>query len=112
MIYHSLIYNFQQSSVRYMVAANVNQSSSIDGGIVINETTLLPDIPGFGPLMAMIFASKIDLKLDDTKSRYVSVLTGLGLSELGQPMFPEHDAMFHLDFVLDNEDISNVSMKL
>lgn len=95
-----------------MVAANVNQSNSIDAGIVVNETTLLPDIPGFGPLMAMIFARQIDLKLDDTKSRYVSLLTGLGLSEIRQPLFPEHDALFHLDFVLDNDDISNVSMKL
>lgn len=93
-----------------MVAANVNQSNSIDAGIVINETTLLPDIPGFGPLMAMIFARKIDLKLDNKKSRYVSVLTGLGLSEIGQPLFPEHDALFHLDFVLDNDDISNVNI--
>lgn len=69
---------------------------------------------GFGSLMAMIFCPKINLKRNSDKSRYISVLTGLGAAtdEMGKvksPLFPENDSIFYLDFELTNGDIAKVS---
>lgn len=91
-----------------MAAAHSKRNN--EGHITINETTLLPNIRGFGPLMALIFSPSTDLKRDQTKSRYISILTGLGYSREDKvSLFPEHDALFHLDFELTNDDISSVS---
>lgn len=69
---------------------------------------------GFGPLMAMIFCPKINLKRDSANSRYISVLTGLGAApgknnKEKLSLFPENDSVFHLDFELTNGDIAKVS---
>lgn len=99
----------QESNTKYMSAAHVAQSSTEDRNITISGTTLMPNIRGFGPLMAMIFCPKMDLKRDQSKSRYLSVLTGLGCwGEDNDPLFPEHDLLFPLDFHLDHEDIAKV----
>lgn len=105
----TILRSSQESNTRYMTAAHISQSGLNDKDICINETTLLPNIRGFGPLMAMIFCPMADLKRDATKSRYVSLLTGLGYSKQNKAsLFPEHDAVFCLDFELNNDDISNV----
>lgn len=93
-----------------MVAAHISQQGTLGKGITIHETTLLPNIRGFGPIMAMIFCKEMDLKRDKWNSRYVSVRTGLGYNEDNEsPYFPEHDLMYQLDFDLTADDISLVS---
>lgn len=92
-----------------MVAANICQRGVENASLLAYETTLLPNIRGFGPLVAMIFCPMADLKRDSMKSRYVSLLTGLGPSgRRGTPLFPERDAVFQLDFELKNNDIQSV----
>lgn len=80
---------------------------------VVHETTLLPSIRGFGPLMAIIFAPAIDLKRDEWKSRFISLRTGLGYDEdKKQPYYAEHDTVFPLDFEFTQDDLMLVSMDL
>lgn len=60
-----------------MVAAHKSErGNSGERGFTIHETTLLPSIRGFGPLMAAIFCKQLDLKRDISKTRYISLLTG------------------------------------
>lgn len=92
-----------------MVAAHISQKGSSDREGTAHETTLLPNIRGFGPLMAMIFCPAMDLKRDEYNSRYISVRTGLGYNEDKKcPYFPEHDMIFPLDFELTEDDIALV----
>lgn len=101
---------FQQDPCsKYMVAASICEKGSENKALVAHETTLLPQVRGFGPLMAMIFAPSMDLKRDETKSRFVSLKTGLGYSPTKKtPLFEEHDNTFSLDFCLSRDDINQV----
>lgn len=96
-----------------MVASHISTCGlSTNTGFTIHETTLLPNIRGFGALMAMTFCPEMDLKRDQWKSRYISMRTGLGYNdEKNCPYFAEHDAVFPLDFVLDADDIGMVRVK-
>lgn len=95
--------------MKYMVAAHMSQSGSEDKEIIIHETTLLPNIRGFGALMSMIFAPRFHLKRDSLNSRFISVLAGLGFDEKIGALFPQHDIISHLDFDLDEDDLVAVS---
>ena len=92
-----------------MVAANINQSDKNERNLTVRETTLMPNIRGFGPLMALIFCPLMEVKLDSTKSRYVSMITGLGYNHaMKMPVFEEHDSIFHLNVELTPKDIQMV----
>ena len=95
-----------------MVAAQISTRGGNKEDCTVHETTLLPSIRGFGPLMAMIFCPAMDLKRDEYKSRYISVRTGLGYNEDKVcPYYPEHDTQFALDFELTEDDLKLVSIK-
>lgn len=92
-----------------MVAAHITKHGGIGYGFTVQETTLLPNIRGFGALVAMLFCPSMDLKRDEWKSRYISVRTGLGYNDDEQrPYFSEHDAIFPLDFELTEDDVTCV----
>lgn len=94
-----------------MVAAHTSQKGAENSEATVHETTLLPNIRGFGALMAMVFCPAMDLKRDQWKSRYISVRTGLGYSdEKKTPYFAEHDAVFPLDFEFTEDDLAMVSV--
>lgn len=77
---------------------------------MLRETTLMPHIRGFGPLMAMLFCPTMQINRDKNKSRYVSVLTGLGYDDLKRkPIYEEHDAILYMDAVISLTDIEIVS---
>lgn len=92
-----------------MVAAHISQKGSANSECTAHETTLLPSIRGFGPLMAMVFCPAMELKRDQWNSRYISVRTGLGYNEDKKcAYFPEHDAIFPLDFEFTDTDLALV----
>lgn len=95
---------------RYMTAAHISQKGD-NQSFTLHETTLLPSIRGFGVLMAMIFAPRMHLKRDPARTRFTSVLTGLGFNEKGA-IFPQHDNVFHLDFALEEDDLNYVSIDI
>lgn len=96
-----------------MVAAAISQSDLKASTLILRETTLMPDIRGFGPLMALLFSPTMELKRDKGKYRYTSILTGLGYDpEKKRPIYDEHDMIMHLDVVITTEDIEKVHSQL
>lgn len=94
-----------------MVAAHTSQRGVTNKEFTIHETTVLPSIRGFGPLMAMIFCRSLDLKRDQTKSRYISLRTGLGYNaDKSCPYYAERDTLFPLDFEFEHKDLELVSL--
>lgn len=56
--------------MKYVVASHISTTDiKSNNNFTIHETTTLPNIRGFGVLMAMIFCPAMDLKRDDWKSR-------------------------------------------
>lgn len=85
-------------------------TSNRGGQLTARETTLMPNIPGFAQLMAMIFCPYMELLQDSNRSRYVSMLCGLGASPTeARPMFEEHDLQLDLNVDITTEDIENVN---
>lgn len=92
-----------------MVAAAIQETAGKDAHLVARETTLMPNIPGFGALMALIFASKMNIMRGADKYHYISILTGLGYDEnKGMALFQEHDCVIPLDVVLSKTDVVKV----
>lgn len=57
-------------------------------------------------LLGLIFSSTSELRRDESKTSFVSLLTGLGFDEnLQQPFFGERDAAMKIDFDLTNHDL-------
>lgn len=95
-----------------MVAAAINQSNTLDFNLIVRETTLLPNIRGIGTLINLLFCPLMEIKRDKTKSRYTSVITGLGYDHKEKtPIFEEHDCVFNLDFELTQDDLDMVSIE-
>lgn len=90
-----------------IVAAVVANSGNTDN-LVIRQTTLMPNYHGFAPILALLFAPSAEIRRSSDKTRYISVLTGLGYNEGGKALFPEHDLKFTLDSEFKEVDIHKV----
>lgn len=100
----------QDSFEKYVVAANVTETQS-KTELCARETTIMPNIPGFGPLMALIFSPHCEFFRDKYKSRYVSIICGLGQHPKNKyPLYAEHDSVFNLDCEIDVDDIEKVEL--
>lgn len=70
----------------------------------------MPAIPGLIALMAMTFAPKMELRVDNRQSRYTGVICGLGVDPTRKtPVYPEHDMEILFDTEITNNDILDVS---
>lgn len=70
----------------------------------------MPNIRGFGPLMALIFCPTMQVKTDKYQSHYTALRTGLGYDHVKKrPIFLEHDIHFKLDVEITQYDIELVS---
>ncbi|XP_058458626.1 probable ATP-dependent RNA helicase spindle-E [Malaya genurostris] len=99
--------NPQDTHEKLLVAGFVNEHGN---RLICRQTSMMPNIPGFGALMALIFCPTCQLKKDDDETRVVSILCGLGMdSSTGDAMYPEHDLTMSLDVVLTDEDISQIN---
>lgn len=89
-----------------LVAVTVTQTAGT-GELVARETSLMPTIPGFGALMALVFCPVAELKPDAQRSRIVSVLCGLGWNrDAARPEYEEHDVQFELDVDVNATDLA------
>lgn len=107
---NSLVLNTdpQDTHERLLVAAKITESSG-GHGILARQSTLMPNIPGFGPLVAMLFCPKMQVKCNANRSKYIGVLTGLGYDpKTNESLFPEHDLFFHFDVEFDINDFQLV----
>lgn len=92
-------------SDKYLVSSSVCQMGNDNNDLSVRQTTLLPHIRGFAPLMAAIFCPTMELKRDEFNNHFVAMITGLGYDENEKrPIFAENDMTFHLDteFTIDD----------
>lgn len=100
------ILNFNK---RFYVAAEVNYNMK-SKQMLIRETNMMPTIQGLSVILALIFCPTAELRRDSEKTRFVSILTGLGFDEdRQQPYYGERDAMIPVDFELSVEDLDTIN---
>lgn len=93
---------------KYVVAASIIEKNT--GKLSLGHTTLMPNIRGFGVLIAMIFSPCVEMQCNKSRTRYTSILTGLGYdSKQNRPVYEEHDVHFDLDLNIDAMDFESVS---
>ncbi|KAH8417162.1 hypothetical protein KR222_005196 [Zaprionus bogoriensis] len=88
-----------------VVAASVAEGDATDK-LVARGTTQMPNIHGFGALMTMLFCPTMQIKCNPERTKYVSLLAGLGFNpETMEPYFEEHDLVVNLDVNILKDDI-------
>lgn len=97
----------QEPSERLVVCCAVSTSAR---GLTLRSTTIMPPIQGLSGLIGTLFAPTLEMHRDPSKTRYSSVLCGLGASK-GKNMshFEEHDLSLSFDADLDTSDMQNIN---
>ncbi|XP_033096536.1 ATP-dependent RNA helicase TDRD9-like [Anneissia japonica] len=99
----------QATYQKLMVAAHVSLNNS-GSCLIARSTTLMPDIKGLPPLICILFAPAIELRMDKNKSRMTGVLCGLGWDSLANgPALPDHDIEIPFDVKITKNDIIKVN---
>ncbi|NXK11447.1 TDRD9 helicase, partial [Herpetotheres cachinnans] len=97
---------FQQLLVAASLSANATGSA-----VILEETSLMPPIPGLLALLSMLFAPAIELRVDKSGKYFTGVLCGLGGSQTcGAPLLPEDDMELTFDVHFGVEDISEINI--
>lgn len=77
----------------------------------LRYTTQMPNIRGFGPLMALIFCPTMQVKCNQERTHYTAIRTGLGYDHIQQrSKFHEHDMIFNLSVEITQHDIELVRL--
>lgn len=91
------------------MAAYVAQSENASR-LLLRHTTLMPNIPGFPILMALIFCPTMEPKVCNNGMQAASILCGLGCNEITErPCYPANDMVMSLDTELTVEDVEMVN---
>lgn len=99
----------QDTHEKLLVATHITESQS-NGNLTVRETTIMPNIHGFAPLMALLFCPTMEINRDSTKSRYASILTGLGFDPItNNSLYEEHDMIFALDTEISQSDLEIIN---
>ncbi|KAF1663588.1 ATP-dependent RNA helicase TDRD9, partial [Aptenodytes patagonicus] len=97
---------FQRLLVAAALSANATGST-----VILEETSLMPPIPGLLALLSMLFAPAIELRVDKSGKYFTGVLCGLGWSQpCGAPLLPENDMELTFDVHFGMEDISEINI--
>ncbi|NXW21874.1 TDRD9 helicase, partial [Circaetus pectoralis] len=97
---------FQQLLVAASLSANASGST-----VILEETSLMPPIPGLLALLSMLFAPAVELRVDKSGRYFTGVLCGLGWSQTcGAPLLPENDIELTFDVRFGVEDISEINI--
>ncbi|XP_030375012.1 probable ATP-dependent RNA helicase spindle-E [Scaptodrosophila lebanonensis] len=99
----------QDQHEQMMVAASVATASRVDH-LQARNTTLMPNMHGFGALMTMLFCPTMQLKCNMDRTKYVCLLAGLGYNrKTMEPYYSEHDISMNLDVNIDKADITLIN---
>ncbi|NXG70597.1 TDRD9 helicase, partial [Baryphthengus martii] len=97
---------FQQLLVAASVSVNATGST-----VILDQTSLMPSIPGLLALLSMLFAPAIELRVDKRGKNFIGVLCGLGWSQACEaPLLPENDMELTFDVHFGVEDISEINI--
>ncbi|XP_064368091.1 ATP-dependent RNA helicase TDRD9 [Dromaius novaehollandiae] len=98
--------SFQQMLVAASLSVNATGSA-----VILEETSLMPPIPGLPALLSMLFAPAIELRLDRSGKYFTGVLCGLGWNQIhGTPLLPENDMELTFDVRFGVDDIAEINI--
>ncbi|NXX90331.1 TDRD9 helicase, partial [Centropus bengalensis] len=93
-----------------LVAASLSANGTVSA-VDIDQTTLMPPIPGLPALLSMLFAPTIELRTDGSRKYFTGALCGLGWSRSrGAPLLPENDMELTFDVHFGMEDITEINI--
>lgn len=90
----------QDPHQRFMVAGKVGINAT-GSTVVARDTTLMPNIHGLMPLVALIFTPFAEMRVDGDKRQYTGALVGLGYDPAtNEALLPDYDSeqVFEVDF--------------
>ncbi|XP_036006659.1 ATP-dependent RNA helicase TDRD9 isoform X1 [Fundulus heteroclitus] len=94
---------------RMLVAGSVAISAS-GVQILLDNTSILPDIPGLPALVMMLFTPVMELRTNEERSYYTGALFGLGFNGRTQEaILPENDIELQFDVKMDATDIIEIN---
>ncbi|XP_052549791.1 ATP-dependent RNA helicase TDRD9 isoform X2 [Tympanuchus pallidicinctus] len=100
----------EHSSEQFLVAAflSLNENGST---MFLEETSLMPPIPGLLALLSMLFAPAIELRVDKARKYFTGALCGLGWSQTCRaPLLPENDMELTFDVHFDVDDVLEINI--
>lgn len=94
---------------RLLVAQSVNRMND-SNHLFLRNTTLLPNLPGFTALLALIFAPRVELRCGVLGTYYTGALCGLGPKDscTSRGIFPDHDMEISFDVEISSDDLREV----
>ena len=110
---------------QWLAAAHVVLSSDGDSQLARN-TFWLPDKPGLGPLLSMLFAPQVEMRFSEDSRKKTNRVTGfiaglgpklkeeeggnhLAVKKRSSGLYPEHDMEIKFNVNVDNQDIVEVN---
>lgn len=91
------------------MSATICYTDSNKKNLSVRYTTQMPNIRGFGPLMALIFCPTMHVRCNNENTHYTALRTGLGYdNDMNRPFFHEHDMVFNLNVEITQYDIELV----
>lgn len=107
---------------QWLVAAHVGLNPA-GSTLLARSTTFMPNRPGLGAILTMIFAPSVEMRCDKSFKRYTGCLAGLGSRPYGWKPYvdgvrkqlktvaynPDHDMEIQFDVNIDNRDIQLIN---
>ncbi|EFN75974.1 probable ATP-dependent RNA helicase spindle-E [Harpegnathos saltator] len=94
----------------FLVAESIHIKQRNVEHLVLRNTTLLPDTPGFASLIILIFTPYMELRRDPLGTHYTGALCGLGYDyTTGLSLFPEHDLQNIFDVEITMDDLRTIN---
>ncbi|CAG9809123.1 unnamed protein product [Chironomus riparius] len=96
---------YPHNGIKKVLVAS-SKSKSNRGVINLKQTTIMPQMIGMTSILTLIFSPYAEIRHNKEKTRYTSILAGLGCDFNGKSYYGEHDCMVRTDVEIDNEDIT------
>lgn len=94
---------------RLVIAASVTQNAGTNR-LTLRNTTIMPNIHGLSSLVCLIFAPRVELRVDTERRQLTGAVCGLGFEpESGAAFFPENDLEVLFDTKITLMDIEVVN---
>uniref|UniRef100_H3DIZ7 RNA helicase n=1 Tax=Tetraodon nigroviridis TaxID=99883 RepID=H3DIZ7_TETNG len=93
-----------------MMVAGVVSVYASGTKIVLQDTSIMPDIPGLPALITMLFSPVMELRTNEERTCYTGALCGLGWdSRTKEAILPNRDIELAFDVKFDIEDIYEIN---
>lgn len=99
---------FNNFSNKFCVASDVYFSND-NQQIKLRETTMLPNVTGLAVILALIFSPVAQIRRNKEKTRFASIITGLGADDKNTPYFMDRDCALEINFELKEDDIAAIN---